>query len=151
MFTTSSLYCYIPAVIFICCRWWSSHKYLNGWIYLRWSLIKQLRSPIIKYLERITILYVNIDKASNAYCLATLINTRCNKQKISLDYWSKSNENDKTGINRFFLITNFCVKIVAIVANTKKNLVGAYWLKIKIKKEQTLLIWWLSVGLQTVW
>ena len=102
-------------------------------------------------LERITILYVNIDKASNAYCLATLINTRCNKQKISLDYWSKSNENDKTGIDRFFLITNFCVKIVAIVANTKKNLVGAYWLKIKIKKEQTLLIWWLSVGLQTVW
>ena len=47
--TTSSLYCYIAAKILICCRWWSSHKCLNGWIYLRWSLIKQLRSPTVHY------------------------------------------------------------------------------------------------------
>ena len=54
VFTTSCLYCYIAAKILICCRWWSSHKCLNDWIYLRWSLIKQLRSStvhnqIIKY------------------------------------------------------------------------------------------------------
>ena len=128
MFTTSSLYCYIAAKIFICCRWWSSHKCLNGWIYLRWSLIKLLRSSIVHYkiikycyfsvafillsLERIAILHVNIDKTSKAYCLATLINTicYCNKQKVWLDYWSQSNENDKTGIfERCFLITNFYV------------------------------------------
>ena len=128
MFTTSSLYCYIAAKIFICCRWWSSHKCLNSWIYLRWSIIKQLRSPIVHYkiikycyfsvafiqlfLERLAILHVNIDKGSNAYCLETLIKTRChcNKQKNWLGYWPKSNENDKTGIfDRFFLITNFYV------------------------------------------
>ena len=67
---------------------------------------------ILLSLEKIAILHVNNDKASNAYCLATLINTRCycNKQKIWLEYWSQSNENDKTGIfDRFFLITNFYV------------------------------------------
>ena len=36
VFTASSLYCCIAAKIFICCRWLSSHKCLNGWIYLRW-------------------------------------------------------------------------------------------------------------------
>ena len=124
--TTSSLYCYIAAKILICCRWWSSHKCLNGWIYLRWSLIKLLRSSIVHYkiikycycsvafillsLERIAILHVNIDKVSNAYSLATSISTRCycNKQKNWLDYWSQLNENDKTVIfDRFFFITNF--------------------------------------------
>ena len=156
MFTTSSLYCYIAAKIFICCRWWSSHKCLNGWIYLRWSLIKQFRSPtvhhkIIKYCYfsllwfyciRRAILHVNIDEASNAYCLATLIQDAIAANKKF---------DDKTGIfDRFFF--NYKFLFVKIVANTiKKKLVWAYWLKTKIKKERTSLIWWLSVALQTVW
>ena len=60
---------------------------------------------ILLSLERIAILHVKMDKASNAYCLVTLINTRCycNKQKNWLNYWFRWNENDKTGIfDRFF-------------------------------------------------
>ena len=39
---------------------------------------------ILLSLEIIAIPHVNIDKAFNAYCLATLINTRCycNKEKL---------------------------------------------------------------------
>ena len=49
----------------------------------------------------------------------------------------------------FFLITNFCVKIVA---NTnKKKWWGHIDRKIKFKNnELLLLIWWLSVAVQTV-
>ena len=112
--------------------------HMNVWMVESiWHLIKQLRSPNVHYeiikncfffafillpLERIAIIYVNIDKASNAYCLATLINTRCycNKQKIWLDYWSQLNENDKTCIfDRFFLNYKYlCVKTVANIIKT---------------------------------
>ena len=97
MFVTSSVYCYADAKILICCRWWSSHNCLNGWIYLMWSLIKQLRSPTVHYktikycyasvvfillfLEWTAILHVTIDKAFNACCLATLI-----QDEIGSDY-----------------------------------------------------------------
>ena len=75
-------YCYVDTKILICCTWWSSHNCFNGWIYLRWSLKKKLRSPAVHHktlkfcylpvafillsLEWIAILQVNIDKASNA-------------------------------------------------------------------------------------
>ena len=92
---------------------------------------------ILLSLKRIAILHVNIEKGSNAYCLATLINTRsyCNKQIIWLNYWSQSNENDKTGIfDKFFLITNFYLLKLWLTLIRKFGRV--YWLKIKIKKER---------------
>ena len=70
---------------------------------------------------------------------------------IWLIFWSQSNENNKTDIfRRFFLITNFCVKIVA---NTNKKIWRGHidW-KLTFKKNKLFsLIWWLSVALQTVW
>ena len=52
--------------------------------------------------------------------------------------WSKSNENDKTGIcDRFFLITNFYMLKLWLTLMKK---FGGGILKIKIKKERTVFV-----------
>ena len=74
---------------------------------------------ILLSLEGIAILHVNIDKASNAYCLVTLIqdDIAINK-KIKWTTDPSQMKMTKQAFLTVFLVTNFCVKILA---NTNKN------------------------------